>query len=381
MYISGFYYLPVFAFLISPITLLPFEVYEWVLLIVLLFFSGYSIVLLNRILILKNINNKFVRFLFLLVVFNGHAWFQQFDLLNVKTIVLFLFILFIERELKARKSILTINYKFLSLQLCILSIILSILPYFIFIVPIYLVHDTNIRDIFKMVQIKKYMLFALIFVGLNFFFIIYPYLFVDFLNGLNFPRSFPVDIYSLTPEFIINNDMSTPTNFLIGLISILKIDISASLITVVLSSLFTLLLVIRYKDMLIERKLAFFCLFSLLFNSYLRTNTHVTILPIIILLFSDQEKITLLKSYNIFLFIKKNIILVLGMMIISILLFLPDLEYIYRMFKILRYIPVQLMIFTWPLLYCCLWMMVHLFNKKELDRKEIINYTDRISNL
>jgi len=319
--------------------------------------------------------------LFLLVVFNGHAWFEQFDLLNVKTIVLFLFILFIERELKARKSILTINYKFLSLQLCILSIILSILPYFIFIVPIYLVHDTNIRDIFKMVQIKKYLLFALIFVGLNFFFIIYPYLFVDFLNGLNFPRSFPVDIYSLTPEFIINNDMSTPTNFLIGLISILKIDISASLITVVLSSLFTLLLVIRYKDMLIERKLAFFCLFSLLFNSYLRTNTHVTILPIIILLFSDQEKITLLKSYNIFLFIKKNIILVLGMMIISILLFLPDLEYIYRMFKILRYIPVQLMIFTWPLLYCCLWMMVHLFNKKELDRKEIINYTDRISNL
>ena len=29
MYKPGFYYLPVFAFLISPITLLPFEIYEW----------------------------------------------------------------------------------------------------------------------------------------------------------------------------------------------------------------------------------------------------------------------------------------------------------------------------------------------------------------
>ena len=368
VYGYGFYYLPFFALLISPITILPFEVYEWVLLIVLLFFCGYSIVLLNRILILKNINNKFIRFLFLLVVFNGHGWFQQFDLLNVKTIALFLFMLLIERELKVKDSKTTIDYKFLSIQLFILSTILSILPYFIFIVPIYLLHTTSIRNIFRTVQLKKYTLFVLIFIGSNFFFMIYPYLFIDFLKGLIFAKSFPLDIYALTPEIIVNNVVHTPTNFLKNLMSILKIDISVSLVSIILLSLFTLIIIVKYKDMSIEIKFGLFFLFSLLFNTYLRTSLHVATLPIIILLFADHEKITPLKNHDVLIFIKENIILVLGMMILSFLMFLPHLEFMYRVFKILRYIPVQLMIFTWSILYCCLWMTIYFFNKKEIKR-------------
>lgn len=364
VYNSGYFYLPFFAILIYPITLLPFGLYEWVLLFVLLFFSGYSVVLLNRILILKNINNKFIRFLFLLVVFNGHAWFQQFDLLNVKTIVLFFLLLLIERELKVRESKTTLDYKFLSIQFCIFSIILSILPYFIFIIPIYLLHANSIRDVIKKIQLKKYALFIIIFIGCNFFFIIYPYLIIDFLKGLTFSRYYPLDIYTLTPEIIINNDLSISSNFLIGIMSILKIDVSVSLVSIALSSLFTLIIIVRYEDISIERKLGLFCLFSVLFSSYIRTSSHVITLPIIILMFVDHEKISSLKNHNIFLFIKENIVLVLGMTIVSLLMFLPDLEFMYRMFKILRYIPIKLTIFTWSILYCCLWMAIYFFNKK-----------------
>jgi len=80
--IPRYRYLPSFATLFSIMTLLPYDLGEWVMFFLLLFFSIFSITLLNKILVLKNVERKLNRFFYLIVFSNGLIITQTFDYLQ-----------------------------------------------------------------------------------------------------------------------------------------------------------------------------------------------------------------------------------------------------------------------------------------------------------
>lgn len=369
VYTEGFYYLPIFAVLYSFISMFPFWLSEWILFFILLLFSFLSIITFDKILTLKSIENPF-RFLFLFISFNGHTWFIQFDLLNVKIIVLFLFLLFLKREIDVKNKENERGIRFLIMQLLILNLIISMLPYFFFLVIIYVFHEVHIKEVFKLHQIKKYCIFLSVFFLLNFSVFLNPKLFIYFLNGLEFGEYSFLNYDSLTPQAIIEEDILFRTNFFLWVELILGFKINTSLLSIVLLSIVTVALLIL-KDLTLEKKIGYFILASLLINVFVRMSLHVVSLPLILLLLlTDGEKLNSMKlDKNL---IKDPLFISFSITCFSImsLMFLPDVEFLYRTFSFLQIIPFKVLILTWTILYIILAISLYFFINVKAKIKE-----------
>lgn len=343
VYGGGYYYLPSFAVLYSIISFLfDFHTSEWIFFVILLIFGIYSIILFDKILVLKGWENKFIRFLCLIVISNGHKIFLQFDGLNVKIITLCFLLLLIKREIEHRNknNSKEFHLKFLFIQFTILSLIIAVIPYAFFIIPIYLLNGVKINELFDKEQLKKYILFGIIIISQNFMFLINPNMLFQFFTGIMFTTSNAEISSILSCLYIIFN---------------LQYNIVLPILSFSLMTFFTLYAIFK-NDSTIEFKFGIYFLFSIFFSIYIRPSQFIAIIPLILILFVDvvNNDIKEIKDYkkvrNYTLFIKENYLFLLVLICLTLMLFFPGYQFIYRIIPFIQIIPVQIIILYYTIL-------------------------------
>ena len=365
---SLYFYLPSFATIFSLLTLIDYAVSQWIFFFILLIFSVLSIIEFDKILRLKNVESKFNRFLFLIVLCNGLKIMNTFDYLQPKFIVLYLILLFVRREIEARNSNTEFRLRFCITQLTILIFALCMVPSLFFILIIYLFNNIKIKEIFSKDQLKKYFLAIVIFVGLNFMFLVYPSLISDFISRMLLKGSKSTNIYVLTPQIIVNDQLGFPINTLQILILILNLDINVSILSIIIMIIIAILLALL-KNGSLEKKIGYIILFSLFFNVFTLRNIYIVLNPLLaLLLVINIENIKdFRKISEYFHFIKQNFLFLLGLICISILYFLPPIYYIFRILPITQIIPLQLMLLIETFIYIVLTADLYLLKNKPLQ--------------
>ena len=358
-------YLPNFASVFAIISLFDYVPACWIFFFILLIFAFLSILEFDKILKLRNVDNVFNRFLILFVISNGLKIMLNFDLLQTKFIALYLILLFLRREIESKNQ--KRNNKeesiFLFIQLSILVFIVSLIPFIVFIIPIYLFDNVMIKDFLKKSQIKKYLILVGTFLIQNFMFLISPSLIAGFLDGLT--RSGFIAMY-LTPEYIlsIRENILLPPNTLGALIITLNITIDFFLIGIIsqiLSCIITLILILN-KKLTLEKKYAYFILFTFIFNVYFYfEQAFVTFLPIVTLLFIELKFENKLIDY-----IKQNYLVLMGLICIFILSLMPPTYLFYELLPFTIFIPLQFFLMRHTFVYIAIILVLFLlYYKKE----------------
>ena len=354
--VEQFYNLPIIAYLFSPLSLFDYDIAKWIYFYILLFLGVISIIEFNKIFIIKN-TNKLIRFLCLMTMVNGHLILQEFDFLNIKIIVLLLVAIFLRREVELSSLEQERNkYSGLIIQLIILNLIFAFIPHFVYIIPIYLLYGNSYKKYLCKSQIMKYFLFFILFITMNFLFLMFPSLITDFLNGLSHIKGFKFNFYDITPELIMENNWFIPSNTLATVYLFFEIDTFIfSIISIVCMTLITCVLFLN-QNLSLEKKLGFLALSTLFLNIYFKNTNFLFTVPLILILFIDYspklsniENYRKLNSYKIF--IMENYIFLIGIIFIALLIFVPPLFYLYRIFPILRLIPVYLTFFFHKYIY------------------------------
>ncbi|MFX0141080.1 MAG: hypothetical protein ACFFDN_46005, partial [Candidatus Hodarchaeota archaeon] len=269
-YGHGYWWTVNFAVAFSLISLFEYEIALWIFFFIIYMCGVLFIREFNKILILKNVNSKFNRVLFLSIISNGIYIMQTFDYLQKKFISLFLILLFIRREIEIRtKDNNYNNIKFQIIQLNILIFALGMEPQFASIGIIYLLNNKSIKSIFSKSQFKKYILVILIFIGQNFMFLVYPDLIFRFLDGITAVPSRTnishIDLNTITPEEVIKERLEFNRCSMVMILLILGIDAPVGIISLILIALFTIIISFK-KNLLFEKKIGYFALFSLFFS-------------------------------------------------------------------------------------------------------------------
>jgi hypothetical protein len=365
-------YLPSFATIFSIMTIFPYDISAWIWFCLLFIIGSLSLLIFNKILILKGIDNKIVRLLFLLLISNGLKIMQTFDILQTKIVGLFFILLFLMREIKYRKleEYDFNSFKFNFIQLSLLIFVIGMMPFFIFLVAIYLLYNVNYRNIFSKTQIKKYLILILVFLYQNFMFFIAPVLMTGFFSGTS--NAFRTNYTIYTPMEIVNNQIIYPVDSLSCFIYALGITyVNTSLTLTIFASLIILLTIILLikKNMTLERKIGYFTLFSLFFNVYPRPNTMVVFMPLIALAFVRKIDI----KGKILEFVKTNFVFLISLISLSLLYLMPPIHYIYDAFPFLMNIPYSLsiLLMRWTVLYIILAISLLCLDKKERNAIEI----------
>ncbi len=357
VYGQSYYYLPSFAELYSIISFLfDFHTSEWIFFIILLIFGGYSIILFDKILVLKGWENKFIRFLCLMVISNGHKIFLQFDGLNVKIITLCFFLLFIKREIEHRNKNNSNEFhlKFSFIQFTILSLVIAVLPYAFFIIPLYFLNGVKINELCDKEQLKKYILFGIVFISQNFMFLINPSLVSQFFTGFTFRTSNDEISCILSCIYVIFN---------------LQYNLVLPILSLSLMTFFTLYIIFKNHST-IEYKFGIYFLFSIFFSIYIRPSQFIAFIPLILILFVDviNSDINGIKDYkkvsNYRVFIKENYLFLLALICFSLLLFFPGYIFIYKIIPFMKIIPVQIIILYYTVVSSILLIDLIIFLKK-----------------
>ena len=157
--VQPYTYTPFFATILAPMGLLSFEQAHWFFFFVILIFSVLLIIVFNQILILKNVFNKFHRFLYLMAISNGIIYVQMFDTLTGRIFTAFLLIWFLKREIKFRNlnNNMT-DTKFIFTQMMILISAFGITLQYVFLVLLYVFHNVKFKEILNKLQFKRYLL-------------------------------------------------------------------------------------------------------------------------------------------------------------------------------------------------------------------------------
>jgi len=369
-------YGPCFATVFAPISLLPYDIAAWILFFIL-YISGLLILFeFNKILKLKNIKNPLHRFLFLIVLSNGLRFYEIFGILQTKLIVSYFLILFLRREIEARKNEEDLNgRKFLFTQLLILAFAISLIPQYFFMVIIYLFNNIKIKqlkelkEIFNNVQIRRYFLMIFAFLSLNFMFIIIilksPNAFNEFVGGgWRGNRYF---ISNLTHSYIEKNYVQVPVDSLTNILWSINLyfdisNLNKEIYIVSIISMIIITIILSFKkNFTIEKKFGYFALLSLFLNTFYYFYYLVIFLPLIAILFihtieNSEAPLTLT-------FIKRNSRLLFGLLCISILYFMPLSYYLLDKLPFLYNIPLALIISRWTIVYVFLVISLYLLNK------------------
>lgn len=281
----GYVYFPGFASIFSLLSIFPYEYALVIYFILLLLFAELSIIYLDQILTIKEVNIK-MKIPILLAVAGGHVVTLVFEMVQSKYIAAFLLLLFLKRELQREEK--EFDLKFFAGQGIILVILISILPYLFCPALIYLLYNSD--GIFTTNQLRKYLLLFAEFFIFNFMFLVQPYLILDYLNRIFnqfitsetilFRRALPIMIF-----YYINAIISIPWELVSGII--------------IICFFFLNTVYMIYLKKPIEIKFGLFFLFFLLFSNPFYPYTHYAVLlPVIILLF---RKLNIKSLFAVFL--------------------------------------------------------------------------------
>ena len=373
-------YTPFFAILFFPMGFLSFEQAHIFFFVVLLIIAELIVIIFNQILILKKLSNKFYRLLFLIAISNGIIYVQTFDTLPVRLLTAFGLIWFLKREIKYRitERNLTKN-KFIFTQMMILSFAFGLTPQYTFLVLLYLFHNAKFKDFFSKFQIKRYLLFLFSFIIQNFMliviYLISPRAIESFIKGSSRGQRI-LGGDPITYSDILTQRPRDPTDGISITIRVLSqyfdlsgIQINILLFSVIIMSIITLLIHLK-QNLTIENKFGLWALFSLFFYTYTYERYFVGLLPMITLLFLNYE---LNSDKNILNFIKKNYLILIGLLTIMILYFIPPIHYLIRVFPILMNLPIALLYLKYIYVYLILSFALYMLHKKKQKYKILID--------
>ncbi len=128
----------------------------------------------NKILRLKDLEDKWHRFLFLIIISNGYYILQHFAWNQKKFLAGVIIAFIIRRELQYRQLEKTKDSKFYlinyGLFIFVLGITLNFVPFFI----LYIFHDIPRKALFEKSNLKRYGIVVVMFLAQNFLLLIYP---------------------------------------------------------------------------------------------------------------------------------------------------------------------------------------------------------------
>ena len=318
-YSIGIAYLPFFQCLWAiSLSLLPYEISYFIWYGINYICAIWLILGFNKILILMGVKEKIHRFLFLIVISNGWLILHQFALNQSKFMVgaILFFILSREIQLKRNKGKeKDFKYKFITYFL--FCLIAGMVPYFFFLLLIYMFYDIPRDEMFNKKNLKTYGMVIIIFLAQNFLFFIFPGLLFDFFKIY---RRFQGRQLELNHYYLIFLDELFDFNDLAELI--------ISLVMLIVLYIFIIFLIITKKFSL-ELKFSYFAI-SFIFLNYLAYRILIIFLPLTLLFvvpFLNQDA----KGID---FIKKNrIIVILLISVLGIYLICDQVNPYYPSFK------------------------------------------------
>jgi len=370
-----FYYLPIFACVFFPLSLFEYKISMWIYFFILIIIYWLSTIELNKILILKGVNEKFSRFLILMVFSNGLRMWQMFNHLQVKWIVMFFILIFIRREIEKRKAgEEEFSFKFFFIQMNLLFFAISMSPQLIFIIFIYIFNNIRFKTIFNKIQLYKYLLGIVAFVLQNFMFLIFPKMFYYYLTGAsNYPFGLlriDFNIWDVTHKEVIEDRVIfTKCSFPL-IMQLLNLQDVVGLISLILIISFTILLCLK-NNLSIEDKYGYFMLFSLFFNIFFIITRNLSIvIPFVMLLFVNkiQELDNSKNLRSLIDYLKNNYQFIIGLMTISFMNFYPEMHLLLRVIPILKIIPVPILALNWTFDYIILLIIVISIRKNGLSK-------------
>jgi hypothetical protein len=379
--VQPYTYTPFFAMIIFPMGFLTFEQAHWYYFFFILILTELSLVLFNQILILKNVSNRFHRFLYLIAISNGIVFIQMFDTLTGRIFTAFGLIWFLKREIKFRnlKKDLT-DTKFIFTQMMIIIFTFGITLQYFFLVLLYVFHNIKFKEIFSLLQIKRYLLLVISFLIQNFLLIVIFFISPEAISNLlgghwRGESSFGSSGARLTYSHLLEKRSRDPVDSITTTVMVLSfyfdlsgINISILLVSILIMSFITFIIHI-HKNLKIETKFGIWAFFSLFFYTFTQNRYFVGLLPIIVLLFLNYE---IKSEKNIIEFIKKNYLILTGLICIMVLYFLPPIHYLIRVFPFLMNIPISIMLFKFTYIYLILSIdFFLLYRKNRIDFVQI----------
>ncbi len=273
--VEGYVYLPSFAILYSilfswqPIYIVWYTHYAFNIVLAFL-----CVIYYDKILLELNLKRKKARLILNTFIVFGWVIYFIFYFNQAKFIVVICFFIVLKRELKYKNDNKKKDIKYYLINFALLSFSLSITPYFIFFVLLYIFYDIEFKKIFQKSFIIKFGLFLLVFLIENFMFFIYPEIIFDYLKkGLtkipqNWCQLIILREFPLSPS-VIN---------IIKILSIIIFFIS-------------IIILLNFREKLsLEKMFGYLSFIFLYFNIWKGYDTLVLIIPFILLLFLPYLK-------------------------------------------------------------------------------------------
>lgn len=336
-----FSWLPVFAIMMIPYALFSFEIAEVLWFITLNIAGIANIILLNKILDLKQIIHRFSKMVFLLVMSNGWIYMATIDVLQYKLIVVTLIMLFLYKEIKIRQDGTEKTNKFYFIQCLILVLVVSMYPVLVFLPFFYLLQDVSIKEILSKSQIKKYLLFAGAFLAENFLMLFYPSMISYFING--FSHYGDTSNIFINLEYPFDAGWHLPLDSLENIFTALNIWIEPEIVKWIsaVPVIGLSVLIALNKKWRIEEKFGYFAIVSLFLFIWPGPNSTVIYLYLIVILFMKKEFQLNIKAIWQD---KIQLLQIIGLLAIVFISFYPPIYYIFEVLPFLLNLPLQIFI-------------------------------------
>ena len=313
--VDGYAYLPSFAYVVSPLSLLSFDISRIIFFVINYIIYLFVILEYDKILRLK-IKKESRRLLYLLIVSGGFSLIIIFWFSQVKFIILLLFLLVLRREMQYEIENKKKGFKFKFINYNLLAFALGMAPYYFCIIFIYFFHDVKLKEVFKRENVKNYVILFSAFLFQNFILLIYPNLILDYLSSevvLYRVGAIGVDI-SVIPMFYLSDFQIQITLLQSRILKLIFIFI------MVIATLF----ISFNRNWAIQYKISLFFLVYLLTDVIRNYQIFVVVFPFILLLFVDFQELFSENFFN-----KKRIVLTLGILSIYLCLFSPPIYIFY----------------------------------------------------
>lgn len=339
-------YLPPFAYVISPLSFLSFDLSRTIFFIINYVIYLFVIIEFDKILRLK-IKKESRRLLYLLIISGGFSLIIIFWFSQVKFIILLLFLIVLRREMQYDIENKKKDFKFKFINYNLLAFALGMAPYYFCIIFIYIFQGAKLKEVFKKEKVKNYVLLFLAFLIQNFLFLIYPNLIIAYLSGktvLFYVASSGVDI-PVIPMYYLSDFQIQITLLQLRILKLIFILI------MVIATLF----ISFNRNWTIQHKISLFFLVYLLTDVIRNYQIFVVVFPFILLLFVEHQELLSENFFN-----KKKIVLILGILSIYLSLFSPPLYiFYYNLFikeDLLIFVKFRYLIFSITIVisYTCL---------------------------
>lgn len=271
---DGYFYLPSFAivygilFSWQPTYLVWYVHYAFIFILAILCLLEFDKILINL-----KVEEKSYRFLLNTLFMFGWTIYNVFYLNQAKFIVVLSFLFVLRRELVFKIENREKTFKFYLLNYSLLIFSLSIMPFLIFLVIIYVFHDIQVKDLFRKYNLKKYLIFIILFLIQNIFFIIFPNLILSFIDkGIKHSKDFTnlLLIHKLPLDFALNNIVKLMSTVILGIL--------------------TLFFIMFKNDLSLEVKFGYFSFFYLFLNVWKGYSLLILNIPLILILLIPYVK-------------------------------------------------------------------------------------------